>query len=207
MRDAFRIPEEITQQLTPMDLDAKVMNPGLTLEDFIMKELRHYPDTRDQYAEDRTSRMSSHLNVGAISARAVYSRLIEENGLGRNGCGNWPGGISICIRRGWTGISSIMRRSMICLLWGTQHFEAWSQGRTGVPVIDAAMRQLNATGWMPNRLRMITAMFLTKNLGLSVHLRRTLFPAQAKRLRQCPRTVAAGCGALRSASMPLPISG
>lgn len=48
---------------------------------------------------------------------------------------------------------------------GTQHFEAWAQGRTGIPVIDAAMRQLNETGWMPNRLRMITAMFLTKNLG------------------------------------------
>ncbi|MNE39424.1 Deoxyribodipyrimidine photo-lyase [compost metagenome] len=48
---------------------------------------------------------------------------------------------------------------------GTKHFEAWSMGRTGIPIIDAAMTQLNETGWMPNRLRMITAMFLTKNLG------------------------------------------
>ncbi|MFO8212372.1 FAD-binding domain-containing protein, partial [Pseudomonas aeruginosa] len=42
--------------------------------------------------------------------------------------------------------------------------EAWQQGRTGFPIIDAAMRQLLATGWMHNRLRMLTAMFLSKNL-------------------------------------------
>lgn len=44
-------------------------------------------------------------------------------------------------------------------------FPEWAEGRTGIPVVDAAMRQLNETGWMPNRLRMVTAMFLTKNLG------------------------------------------
>jgi deoxyribodipyrimidine photo-lyase len=44
------------------------------------------------------------------------------------------------------------------------HFKAWCDGRTGYPIVDAAMRQLNATGWMHNRLRMIVAMFLTKDL-------------------------------------------
>ena len=43
-------------------------------------------------------------------------------------------------------------------------FQAWCEGRTGVPIVDAAMRQLLATGWMHNRLRMVVAMFLTKNL-------------------------------------------
>jgi deoxyribodipyrimidine photo-lyase len=43
------------------------------------------------------------------------------------------------------------------------HFAAWCEGRTGIPIVDAAMRQLNATGWMHNRLRMVVAMFLTKN--------------------------------------------
>jgi len=42
-------------------------------------------------------------------------------------------------------------------------FIAWCEGKTGIPIIDAAMRQLNATGWMHNRLRMVVAMFLTKN--------------------------------------------
>ena len=44
------------------------------------------------------------------------------------------------------------------------HFIAWSKGETGVAIIDAAMRQLNSTGWMHNRLRMIVAMYLSKNL-------------------------------------------
>ena len=45
-----------------------------------------------------------------------------------------------------------------------EELAAWQQGRTGLPIIDAAMRQLLETGWMHNRLRMIVAMFLTKNL-------------------------------------------
>ena len=43
-------------------------------------------------------------------------------------------------------------------------FQAWADGQTGYPIVDAGMRQLNQTGWMHNRLRMVTAMFLTKNL-------------------------------------------
>ena len=45
-----------------------------------------------------------------------------------------------------------------------EHFDSWCTGKTGVPIIDAAMFQLNSTGWMHNRLRMIVAMYLTKNL-------------------------------------------
>ncbi|WP_306170035.1 FAD-binding domain-containing protein, partial [Cronobacter sakazakii] len=44
------------------------------------------------------------------------------------------------------------------------HFQAWCEGNTGYPIVDAAMRQMNATGWMHNRLRMITASFLVKDL-------------------------------------------
>ena len=45
-----------------------------------------------------------------------------------------------------------------------EHFQAWCQGKTGYPIVDAAMRQLNQTGWMHNRCRMIVASFLTKDL-------------------------------------------
>ena len=50
--------------------------------------------------------------------------------------------------------------------WNTsdEDFQKWCSGQTGVPLVDAAMRQLVQTGWMHNRLRMVTAMFLTKNL-------------------------------------------
>ena len=50
------------------------------------------------------------------------------------------------------------------------NFQAWCEGRTGFPIVDAAMRQLNETGWMHNRLRMITAMFLTKDLFIDWRL-------------------------------------
>ena len=58
------------------------------------------------------------------------------------------------------------------LVWNKpgENFEAWKEGRTGIPIVDAAMRQLKETGWMHNRLRMITAMFLTKNLFIDWRL-------------------------------------
>ena len=48
-----------------------------------------------------------------------------------------------------------------------EKFQAWCAGKTGVPIVDAGMRQLNQTGWMHNRLRMVVAMFLTKNLFIN----------------------------------------
>jgi deoxyribodipyrimidine photo-lyase len=56
-----------------------------------------------------------------------------------------------------------------------QHFQAWAEARTGVPIVDAAMTQLAQTGIMPNRLRMVTAMFLTKNLLCPFTLGETWF--------------------------------
>ena len=63
------------------------------------------------------------------------------------------------------------------LEWNTpgDKFEAWKTGNTGVPIVDAAMRQLNQTGWMHNRLRMITAMYLTKNLFIDWRLGEAYF--------------------------------
>lgn len=49
-------------------------------------------------------------------------------------------------------------------------FQRWCEGRTGIPIVDAAMHQLNQTGWMHNRLRMVVAMFLTKNLQIDWRL-------------------------------------
>lgn len=165
MREAFRLPEEIDQQLAQLKDAAREMNPGRTLEDFITAELQHYPDTRDQYAEDRTSRMSSHLNAGAVSARAVYRRLTEEDDLGEEWLRQLAWRDFYLYQARLDGDFFNYEKIYDLSALGTQHFEAWAQGRTGIPVIDAAMRQLNETGWMPNRLRMITAMFLTKNLG------------------------------------------
>lgn len=161
----FKLPEEITRQLSQLTLSARSMSPGLILDDFLQRELQYYQVARDKYAQQGTSMISRHLNTGAISVRTVYSRLTED---GRSG-EDW-------LRQlGWRDFYLYQARmdpdffsyekvyDLSAL--STDHFAAWSSGNTGIPVIDAAMRQLNETGWMPNRLRMITAMFLTKNLG------------------------------------------
>lgn len=56
--------------------------------------------------------------------------------------------------------------------WETneEHLQAWKDGRTGVPIVDAGMRQANTTGWMHNRVRMVTAMFLVKDLMIDWRL-------------------------------------
>ncbi len=163
--DTFRIPDEIGLQLRLVSSQTKDLDPNRMLDHFFSQKLADYTVNRDQYAEDGTSRISRHLNTGAISARAIYVRLTEEERSGED----WLRQLA------WRDFYLLQARldtdffnyenvfDLTSL--GTKHFEAWSKGNTGIPVIDAAMHQLNETGWMPNRLRMITAMFLSKNLG------------------------------------------
>jgi deoxyribodipyrimidine photo-lyase len=70
-----------------------------------------------------------------------------------------------------------MRVETNAVVWrdAPEDFDAWAKGRTGVPIVDAAMRQLLATGWMHNRLRMVVAMFLTKNLLIDWRLGEAFF--------------------------------
>ncbi|MEK5465847.1 deoxyribodipyrimidine photo-lyase [Paenibacillus sp. FSL R7-0210] len=165
LADAFQLPEAIARELTALAPAAEQMNPDHVFENFLHADLNDYKINRDHYAQERTSRISRHLNTGAISARTLYSRLTEEEDIGED----WLRQLAwrdfylgqARLDRDFFNYENVYDLSAL----GTQHFEAWAQGRTGIPVIDAAMRQLNATGWMPNRLRMITAMFLTKNLG------------------------------------------
>ena len=63
-----------------------------------------------------------------------------------------------------------------------ENFKAWKEGETGFPIVDAAMRQLNETGWMHNRLRMITASFLTKDLLIDWRWGRKIFSRKTDRL-------------------------
>ncbi|WP_042199961.1 cryptochrome/photolyase family protein [Paenibacillus camerounensis] len=161
----FSLPVEIVRQLDLLALSARSISPDLILDDFFEDGLQQYTRTRDQYALQGTSMVSRHLNTGAVSVRTVYSRLTED---GRSG-EDWLRQLAwrdfyLYQARLDPDFFSYEKAYDLSLL-STDHFEAWSSGATGIPIIDAAMRQLNETGWMPNRLRMITAMFLTKNLG------------------------------------------
>ena len=144
---------------------------------FIEHHIADYKRKRDEAAIKGTSRLSPYLAAGVISARQCLDAALQANNgrleTGRAGPLTW---ISELIWREFyrhilvgfprVSMNRAFRLETERLAWrdDAEGFEAWCEGRTGFPIIDAAMRQLNETGWMHNRLRMIVAMFLTKDL-------------------------------------------
>lgn len=136
-----------------------------------------YETLRDLPAREGTSQLSAYLAAGVISPRqCLHAALAHNRGefdSGSSGVQTW---INELLWREFykhilTGYPQVSRHRAFrahteALPWrkAPKEFEAWQQGRTGFPIIDAAMRQMLATGWMHNRLRMLTAMFLSKNL-------------------------------------------
>nr|WP_314479623.1 deoxyribodipyrimidine photo-lyase [uncultured Pseudomonas sp.] len=136
-----------------------------------------YETSRDLPAREGTSQLSAYLAAGVISPRqCLHAALAHNRGefdSGSSGVQTW---INELLWREFykhilTGYPQVSRHRAFrshteALPWrkAPKELEAWQQGRTGFPIIDAAMRQMLATGWMHNRLRMLTAMFLSKNL-------------------------------------------
>ncbi|MBD3897988.1 deoxyribodipyrimidine photo-lyase [Halomonas sp. ML-15] len=147
------------------------------LERFLRYRGRHYRDQRDFPAVSGTSELSPYLALGMISHRQCLQAVMSENGGqladGDAGLTAW---VSELIWREFyqhiaAGFPRVCRHRAFqqhteALAWRDDEtgFVAWCEGRTGYPLVDAAMRQLVQTGWMHNRLRMVTAMFLTKHL-------------------------------------------
>lgn len=139
--------------------------PERRLRAFLSGSLSDYAEARDDYSRDGTSRLSASLNRGEISARRLFASAAESGSEQRE---SW---LRQLAWRDFYLYQSRMdpdyyhyEKKFDLSGLDERHFTAWRDGKTGIPVIDAAMRQLNETGWMPNRLRMIAAMFLTKNL-------------------------------------------
>jgi deoxyribodipyrimidine photo-lyase len=149
------------------------------LNDFINNKVIHYIENRDIPSINGTSILSPYLALGILSIRQCISALLSQFNNNLNDI--------LCSKNASAWLSELLWRDfykMICfnfpkvsrgmpfkketlqLQWDNneENFNAWKKGKTGVPIIDSAMRQLNTTGWMHNRLRMIVAMFLTKNL-------------------------------------------
>ncbi|EJF61171.1 hypothetical protein DICSQDRAFT_61271 [Dichomitus squalens LYAD-421 SS1] len=141
--------------------------------------LGKYNDQRDRVDADTTSRMSPYLAAGVISARTCVREALETCGKKKvdisrdTGVGRWIQ--EIAWRDFYNHILAFFPRVSMGrpflekyahIQWETNeaHLQAWKDGRTGVPVVDAAMRQANTMGWMHNRGRMIAAMYLTKDL-------------------------------------------
>jgi len=147
------------------------------LNQFMAKRIESYHEVRDLPSVNGTSNLSPYLSAGVLSPRACFEAAIMANGGkasgGRDGVSTW---ISELIWREFyrhiligfprVGMNRPFLESTESVPWRHDEalFRAWCEGRTGFPIVDAAMRQLAETGWMHNRLRMIVAMFLTKDL-------------------------------------------
>lgn len=153
------------------------------MQDFCAEKLRQYDEQRDFPACPGTSRISPYLTLGIISVRQCLAAI--EAALGQ-----------LPFERGAPGfvwLNELIWREFyqhllvafphvskhkafkpetdhIRWLWDDARFTAWCEGKTGYPIVDAAMRCLNQTGWMHNRLRMIVASFLTKDLHIDWRL-------------------------------------
>jgi deoxyribodipyrimidine photo-lyase len=151
---------------------------GEALLDEFMDRMDDYDATRDFPAQPGPSHLGVHLRFGTLSLRRLVSLADQRVEGGSRGAQTW---LSELIWRDFYHqvlfhhphvVDHAYRADCDTIRWerGEQaeaHFEAWCAGRTGYPLVDAGMRQLNATGYMHNRLRMITASFLTKDLGVS----------------------------------------
>ncbi len=141
-------------------------DPFALLEEFKGK-LKDYKINRDYFYKDATSKLSVHLRFGLISPREVFNELgkLEDSQFFIREL-FWREFYNYILHHFPKSEFENFNGKVIKWNRDKEHFKAWCEGKTGVPVIDAAMRHLNETGTMHNRLRMITASFLTKNLFL-----------------------------------------
>ncbi|WP_303291410.1 deoxyribodipyrimidine photo-lyase [Marinobacter sp. SS5-14b] len=148
------------------------------LDEFLAERAAGYKDNRDFPAVDGTSQLSPYLANGVLSGRQCLIAA-RQTGASGEGIETWINEIAwrdfyinILYHYPRVSMGRAFKEETEALVWNEpgEHFEAWKEGRTGIPIVDAAMRQLKATGWMHNRLRMITAMFLTKNLFIDWRL-------------------------------------
>ncbi|WP_404352080.1 DNA photolyase family protein [Phycicoccus jejuensis] len=131
--------------------------------------LTDYDDDRDRPALDATSRMSPYLKLGVVHPRTLLAELADRSGTGVETYRDelaWREFYADVLFHNPRSAWSDLRPALKGMRYDEPEdaVEAWRRGETGYPVVDAGMRQLLAEGWMHNRVRMITASFLTKDL-------------------------------------------
>jgi deoxyribodipyrimidine photo-lyase len=163
--DALGLAQEVSDPAPGGEREAR-----RALSRFLDGPVGDYARDRDALGRDRTSRLSPYLHFGCVSPRQVEDRLPAGRGaeaFRRQLCwrdfyhhvlANFPRNAR----------SEFQARYRGGLRWSRaeRRFEAWQEGRTGYPLVDAGMRQLRREGWMHNRARLVVGSFLTKDLGI-----------------------------------------
>ena len=136
-----------------------------------------YSKERDFPALEGTSRLGIHLRFGTISIRKLLQTALKHSETFVNEL-IWRD-FYHCILWHYpklaSGVSFKEQYDLINWEENEKHFKAWCEGKTGYPLVDAGMRQLNAIGFMHNRVRMVTASFLTKHLLINWRLGEAYF--------------------------------
>lgn len=154
----------------PFDYSCGEQEAEKYLKTFIKNQLHEYQKNRDYPAKNDTSKLSRFLRTGELSIRKVWQAVVAEP----ESDGRQVFISELCWRDFYNMIyfenpnqkNQEIKEKYRGLSWNCDQkmVTAWKDGKTGYPLVDAAMRQLNQTGWMHNRLRMIVASFLTKDL-------------------------------------------
>ncbi|MBD2312214.1 deoxyribodipyrimidine photo-lyase [Desertifilum sp. FACHB-1129] len=158
------------------------------LKEFCSKGIYNYGEQRNFPGTDGTSKLSAALKFGAIGIRTVWDAVMEASYDSRSdetqkNIQTWQHELA------WREFYQHAMYHFPNLAEGPyrsewqdfpwennqEHFQAWCEGKTGYPIVDAAMRQLNEIGWMHNRCRMIVASFLTKDLIINWQWGETYF--------------------------------
>ena len=152
-------------------------NGGKLLFDAFVERITHYKDTRDFPAVKGPSYLGVHLRFGTVSIRHLAAHALKGQRAGDEGASTW---LSELIWRDFYAqilsnfphaAERAFKPEYDAIRWESgahadAGFQAWCEGRTGFPLVDAAMAQINQTGYMHNRLRMVAASFLVKDLGI-----------------------------------------
>ena len=177
-----RVPTLADLGFEPTNLHTLKLPCGATgadelLADFLDERIDRYDQTRDFPAIKGPSYLSTHLRFGTVSIRRLAREAWQRMQAGSRGAEVW---LSELIWRDFYHqvlhhhprvVTQAFRPEYDRIRWehgpaADAQFKAWCEGQTGFPIVDAAMRQLRQTGYMHNRLRMVVASFLTKDLGL-----------------------------------------
>jgi deoxyribodipyrimidine photo-lyase len=170
---AVRIPEDVELGGLPRDPSPGGWEGGeraglARLKAWSTRGLREYETQRDDAGADKTSRLSPYFHFGCVSTLEVASRLWER-------AGSTEFLRQLCWRDFYAQLLSWRPelahadlRPGTAPAWRNApgDLETWKAGRTGFPLVDAGMRQLRAEGWMHNRVRMVVASFLTRDLRI-----------------------------------------
>src|SRR5690554_3971833 len=128
------------------------------------KIIENYHHTRDIPSVNGTTRMSVHLRFGTISIRALFQQTKSNEKYYKELI--WRDFYQMILDHFPASADRSFKPQYDNIPWenNEKHFKAWCEGKTGYPIVDGGMRELNATGFMHNRVRMIVASFLTKHL-------------------------------------------